>query len=79
MEARELKIGEIVQINPDSNDRFGGCLMIVSEPKSWGAQGYVTVPHAEGPQQAYFRTAFENIEPTNGAAEWLVGSAADKA
>lgn len=72
MTPRPLEIGEIVQISPEGNGRFGGCLMVVSEPKGFGAQGYVTVPHVDGPQQAYFRCKFEDMEPTGGQAEWRV-------
>lgn len=38
MENRELKIGDVVQVDHAYDHVFGGCLMIVSEPKSWGAQ-----------------------------------------
>jgi hypothetical protein len=74
---RELKVGEIVQIDPASDDRFGGCLMVVSEPKSWGAQGYVQ--NAGSNAQAYYRCPFENMEPTGGIAPWVIGSAAGEA
>ena len=70
MQPKELEIGEVVQINPETHDRFGGCFMVVSEPKSFGAMGYVTVPHAEGPQQAYFRCKFEDMETLGVTAEW---------
>ena len=77
MTPRELKVGEIVQINPDQTapDKghwFGGCLMVVTEPKGWGAQGYVLCP---GPHSgaAYYRCKFENMEPTGGHAPWVYG------
>lgn len=79
MDARELKVGEVVQINPEANDRFGGCLMIVSEEKAFGALGYVMVPHAEGPRQAYLRCEFKDMEALGATAEWLIGSAAENA
>jgi hypothetical protein len=42
MEARKLQVGDVVQIRPDIDEGvFGGALMIVAEPKSWGAQGAV--------------------------------------
>ena len=39
----EYKEGDVVQLNPETvkNKMFAGCLMVVTEPKSWGAQGYV--------------------------------------
>ena len=75
MEKRELEIGEIVQINPDWSDGrgtpwFGGCLMVVTEPKSWGAQGYVIAPGADG--AAYYRCEWEHMEPTGGHAPWVM-------
>lgn len=59
--------GDIFQINPDHDDIFGGCLMIVTEPKEWGAQGYIQVP---GEGFAFYRCAFENMEHV-GKAEWI--------
>jgi len=81
MEPRELRIGEIVQLNPETtkNKAFAGCLMVVSEPKSFGEMGYVqslgTRQQIGG--QAYYRVNFEDMEPTGGMAPWLIGSAAD--
>jgi hypothetical protein len=69
MEKCDLKPGDIVQINPDHDEVFGGCLMIVMEPKAFGAQGFVQIP---GKGQAYYRCAFENMEPTGGRAEWVI-------
>ena len=68
MEKCELRPGQIVQINPDHDEVFGGCLMIVTEPKSWGAEGYVQIP---GKGEAYYRCDFQNMEHTNGHAEWI--------
>lgn len=75
MSPRELKVGEIVQIDPSHTDGrgghwFGGCLMVVTEPKPWGAQGYVQNAGGED-GQAYYRCAFENMEPTGGFAPWV--------
>ncbi len=74
MQPRELKIGEIVQIDPahtDSRDGqcFGACLMVVTEPKPWGAQGYVQNAGQTG--QAYYRCKWEHMEPTGGMAVWM--------
>ena len=72
MEECELQPGQIVWINPAHDKVFGGCLMVVTEPKSWGAQGCVQIP---GKGESYYRCAFESMEHTNGCAEWLVSSA----
>ena len=81
MKPRALKVGEIVQIDPEHTDGrdthwFGGCLMVVTEPKAWGAQGYI---QNAGPEagQAYYRCEFEHIEPTGGIACWTVAGAHD--
>ena len=58
--AIELNPGDVVQIGIDaSNPQFIGCLMVVTEPKSWGAQGYVTIP---GQGDAYYCAPWEDME-----------------
>lgn len=76
MDKRELKIGDIVQIDPAHDDRFGGCLMVVSEPKSFGAQGYFSIPGSSG--LAYYRCSFADMEYV-GHAEWVNRSDVDAA
>ena len=71
-----LEVGDIVQIDPEHDPRFGGCLMVVTELKSWGVQGHVAIPHEGGPQQAYYRCPFENMERV-GHAEWVRSHAGD--
>lgn len=63
----DLRVGDVVQIDPEHGARFGGCFMIVTEPKSWGAQGYVQVP-AGG--QAYYRCPTAAMVRI-GTAEWV--------
>jgi len=65
----KLEVGSIVQVNP-KNDVFGGCLVVVSEVKSWGIQGYVQAPGEKG--QAYIRVSIGNFENTGGTAPWIV-------
>lgn len=74
MEKTDLKVNDIVQINPRCGTMFGGSLMIVTEPKSWGAQGYI---HGLGEGYicglgqglAYCRYKFEDMELV-GHAIW---------
>lgn len=40
----EWKIGDIVQINPEIGHKWGGYLVIVTEPKSFGCQGILLSP-----------------------------------
>ncbi len=72
MEPCELKPGDIVQIDPEHDKRFAGCLMVVSEPKPWGAQGYVRNAGSDG--RAYYRCEWANMEFTGGSAVWVAGS-----
>lgn len=73
----QLKPGEIVQLNPikTRNRAFAGCFMVITEPKPWGAQGYV---QALGPDrvtvggQAYYRAKWDEMELTLGTAPWIV-------
>ena len=80
---RQLKPGDVVQINPKTIQRegfFGGCFMMVTEPKSWGAQGFIAVPGERGtvPAEAYFRCKFEDMEFV-GHATWVPENLAEAA
>lgn len=74
MQEQDLKEGQIVQLNPETvgNPAFAACMMVVTEPKSWGAQGYVQALGADGSPggQAYYRAKWEEMEPV-GNAEWV--------
>ena len=69
-----LSLGEVVQLVPTcANPMFAGCLMVVTEPKPWGAQGYVQALGENGKHggQAYYRAKWEEMEKTGGYAEWV--------
>jgi hypothetical protein len=66
---QNLKVNDIVQVSPDK-EIFGGCMVVVTELKSFGIQGYVQSAGVEG--QAYIRLAFCDFEPTGGRAIWVV-------
>lgn len=75
VERMRVMPGAVVQIEPGYDDRnghrwFGGCFMVVTEVRSWGVQGYVTVPGEDG--DAYYRVPWENVEYI-GEAVWVVG------
>lgn len=68
-----IKPGDIVQLTPDVRNRaFTGCLMVVTEPKPFGAQGYVqALGAADAPGgQAYYRANWSEMAPTGGRAPW---------
>ena len=61
--------GDIVQVDPDHDEIYGSCLMIVLEPKSWGAEGYFQPPGKNGliPYRVNFNDAIKV-----GSVEWIV-------
>jgi hypothetical protein len=68
---RELRVGDVVQISPETPSKFRGCFMLVTEPKSWGAQGFIAIPYGEDmPGNAYFRCKWEDMEYI-GPAVWV--------
>ena len=74
MKATQLKEGQLVQLNPDTvkNRMFAACIMVVTDPKSWGAQGYVQSLGEAGEcgGRAYYRATWDEIELV-GMAEWV--------
>lgn len=70
---REIEDGTVVQLNPFTtrNKMFAGCLMVVTEPKSWGAQGYVQALGRDGEPggQAYYRATWEEMEPLTSKSQ----------
>lgn len=74
MNPRELKKGMLVQLSPETvrNPMFTACIMVVTEPKSWGAQGYVQALGEDGRPggQAYYRAKWKEMEIV-GQAEWV--------
>ena len=74
---RLLNTNEVIQLNPETcrNPMFKGCFMVVTEPRDWGAQGYIQgIGSDEKPAgQAYYRAIWEEIEYTNGMAPFVIG------
>lgn len=71
--AMELKAGMVVQLSPDvGNYVFACCMMIITEPKDFGAQGYVQTLGGgkEFGGQAYYRAMWEEMEYV-GEAKWI--------
>lgn len=70
-----LSPGDLMQLSPDcGNPMFACCMFTVTEPKPWGAQGYVQMTGENGKPggQAYYRAKWSEMEPTGGAAQWMV-------
>jgi len=69
-----LEKGMVVQLSPNvGNPMFAGCMMIISEPKSFGAQGYVQAFGKNGKPggQAYYRATWDEMEYV-GQAVWEI-------
>jgi hypothetical protein len=66
VEKTNLKKGMVVQLNPEKvkNPMFSACMMVISEPKNWGAQGYVQALGKDNKPGglAYYRADFEEME-----------------
>lgn len=70
----ELEKGDLVQLSPDvGNPAFAYCFMIVTEPKSFGAMGYIqSLGTREGHGgQAYYRAKFSEMVKV-GKSHWIV-------
>lgn len=79
-EKRDYQVGDVVQLNERCrNPWFAGCFMMVTEPKTFGAQGFVQLPcepPANGPccvleggrGQAFYRARFEEMDYIGMAA-----------
>ena len=69
-----LEPGDVVQLSPDTlNPMFAGCMMTVTEPKEWGAQGYVQAlgENRKPGGAAYYRATWEHMELV-GKAVWIL-------
>ncbi len=75
MQQQELRKGQLMQLNPATvkNPMFAACIMVVTEPKTFGAQGYVQGfgDDSNPGGQAYYRASWEEMEPV-GHAEWVI-------
>lgn len=74
MSPRSLEAGDVVQLSPETckNPMFAACFMTITEPKGWGAQGYVQALGENGKigGQAYYRATFDEMEFV-GTAQWV--------
>ena len=72
---RHYKKGDVVQLDPvkTTNPMFRGCMLIVTEPKNWGVQGYVQGLGEDGQRagQAYYRAETGTFEFV-GCTAWIV-------
>lgn len=73
MQPMTLEIGDVVQLNPETvtNKGFAACFMTVTDPKPWGAQGFVQMIGSKGESggQAFVRAWWHDMELV-GKAHW---------
>lgn len=76
-EGTALKVGDLVQLDPQlvKNRMLANCIMVVTEPKSFGAVGYIQMGGKDGQPggQAYYRAGWDEMELV-GLAYWVVAS-----
>ena len=64
MEKTELKCGDVLQFRPEH--KWGGMLVVVTEPKGWGCQGYLMSAYefqaVRWKGRAFVRAQFEDVE-----------------
>lgn len=66
-----VRVKDVPQIDPKWDARFGGCLPIVSKVRSWGVQGYASIPDARQATRANNRVATKHMVRIS-SAEWVV-------
>lgn len=75
---KAIEINEIVQLSPTEtkNKMFAACLMIVTDIRPWGVQGYVQGlgSNGESAGQAFYRAENGTFETTGGRAIWSVNN-----
>lgn len=73
MKKRELELGDVLQMRAD-HPKFPGMLVVVTEKKSFGCQGYLlSSRNFEGAKfngRAFVRPCFEDVEYV-GKIVWL--------
>jgi hypothetical protein len=77
-QSKLVKKGSVCQVNPETDSAFVGCLVIVTEVKPFGVQGFVQIPQGFdefgeqiGGGKAYIRLNWKDIEYV-GEAVWTI-------
>lgn len=60
-EGEQIKLGDVVQVNPDANLAFGGCFITVAELLGFGVRGFASVPSPNGSKPYHFRVESKNF------------------
>lgn len=76
MKKRDLRIGDVVQIDPGyEGSLFKGAFMVVTDPEAWGAVGFIACEfnRESMPARAYYRATWDRMEYV-GPATWVLSS-----
>jgi hypothetical protein len=73
-----MEPSSIVQIDPEIDSPFAGCLLVVTEASSSQVKGYVLVPGTNGsePSPVKHKVALADCVAV-GAAEWVIDEIID--
>lgn len=64
---QRIAVGSVVQLNEMASDEcYIGCLLIVTEIKPWGVQGFIPVPNERGKTAGHVF-----LRPKWQALEWV--------
>lgn len=70
----DVKVNDVVQLDPSDHEPWcSGVFMLVTEVKSWGVMGFVSIPGemCDFPGRAYYRATHGSYHRI-GAAEWVL-------
>ncbi len=68
---KNVQVGSVIQIDPEHDPVFGGCLMFVSEVKSWGVQCGMRIPSHTDNGTAYYRVKWDAFEVVGGLSPFM--------
>jgi hypothetical protein len=63
-----VEVADVVQIDPDADAVFGGCLLTVTETLGWAVSGFVTIPDPSGHQLTRYRADWRTFKRIGRAA-----------
>lgn len=66
---KDIRIDDVVQVNPDLNGNFGGCFGVVTDVRSWGVMIMIPIPDSGGIKQSFLRCDWDEFEAV-GKTVW---------
>jgi len=50
-----IEPGDVIQLDPEHHEMYGGCLFVVRMIKPWGVQAYTMIPRHAGTRRRFMR------------------------